>query len=221
MSNLTLVWHIRRTVALAITQLSRRELRHFTSMLTRLTPNDIISELFLVCSHAVASQLQTSPTVSASTQQPSYDERYDLDVQREMDPFLNVSFLTGYRRRTRLGFHRQRHTGRNIQCHRFRFMTNIRHNASLLSHLARRHLFHTSPSQHLPLLVWHITDFRMAPFVARCHQCQHPTCLCLMLSGEEVRYTLYRMSMDVIKVNFSISVFLPFLFVLLFFWLVS
>jgi len=129
-----------------------------------------------------------------------------------MDLFLNVCLLTGYRRRTRLGFHRRRHTGRNTQCHRFRFMTNIRHKACRLSHLARRHLFHTSPSQLL-LLEWDLPNFRMALVVARCHKCQHLTCLCLTPSGEEVRYTLCKMSMGVIKVNldYILCFFLPFL----------
>jgi len=105
-----------------------------------------------------------------------------------MDLSLNTCFLTGYRRRTRLGVHQQRH------------MTNIRDKAYLLSHLAPRHLFHACPRQH-HLLVQDLPDFRMAPVVARCHGCQHLTCLCLMPSGEEVRYTLYRMSMGVIKVK--------------------
>jgi len=140
------------------------------------------------------------------------------DFQQEMGLSLNVCFLTGHRR-TRLRFHRQRHTGRNIQCRRVRFMTNIRHKTYRLSHLARRHLFHTSPSQHLLLLVWDLPNFRMAPVVARCHKCQHLICLCLMPSGEEVRYTLCKMSMDVIKVNLRISMFFSFpSFVLPFFF---
>lgn len=136
-----------------------------------------------------------------------------IDFQQGDGSISERGFLTGYRRRTRLGFHRQQHTGRNTQCHRFRFMTNIRHKACRLSHLARRHLFHTSPSRHLLLLVWDLPNFRMALVVARCHKCQHLTCLCLTPSGEEVRYTLCKMSMGVIKVNldYILCFFLPFL----------
>lgn len=118
------------------------------------------------------------------------------DFQQGMDLSLNTYFLAGYRHRTRRGFH-QRRISSNIQR-----MTNIiRDETYLSSHLAPRHLFHTCLRQHLLLLVQDLPDFRMALVVARYHGCQHPTCLCLMPNGEEVRYTLYRMSMGVIKVN--------------------
>jgi hypothetical protein len=128
--------------------------------------------------------------------------------QQYMDLSLNACFVTGYRRRTRLGIHQ-----------RWR-MTNIRNKAYLLSHLALRHLFHACPRQHLLLLVQDLPDFRMAPVVARCHGCQHLTCLRLMPSGEEVRYTLCRMSMGVIKINLQylyVSSFPGFVFCFFFF----